>query len=288
MSKHFYTNGIKTIKVEDGCEVPIGFHLGRTFNANPWNKGLTKQNNEKLQSLSIKVSQSLKGNVPWNKGLTKETNESLKIVSNKVSISRKINKKEAWNKGKKMSFESRQKLSNSCKGKQAWNKGLTKDTNESILRTSEKLKNHKDFVIDWNKAKEKEIETKRRNNSFNTSKPEKELYQKLCIKYGKEDIITQYKSEKYLFPCDFYIKSQDLYIEYNGTIEHNKHPFDSTNIEDIKELEIFIQKAKEKGEKSRYWNIINVWTKRDPLKLKTFRENKLNFQIIYKDLIVTE
>ena len=41
IKKHFYTNGIKTIKLSDDDPIPEGFYKGRTFKVNPWNKGLT-------------------------------------------------------------------------------------------------------------------------------------------------------------------------------------------------------------------------------------------------------
>lgn len=31
----FYTDGVKTIKVKPGEEIPDGFYLGRTFNSSP-------------------------------------------------------------------------------------------------------------------------------------------------------------------------------------------------------------------------------------------------------------
>lgn len=57
----------------------------------------------------------------------------------------------------------------------------------------------------------KQIKTKRKNNTFNISKPEEICYQLLNEKY--KNIKRQYKSKLYPFNCDFYIKSLDLYIE---------------------------------------------------------------------------
>ena len=56
MKKHYYTNGVSTIKVEDGQKPPDGFYKGRTFKSNPWNKGLTKESSEKVLQYSIKAS----------------------------------------------------------------------------------------------------------------------------------------------------------------------------------------------------------------------------------------
>lgn len=65
---------------------------GRKFISTPkgsdkhvsWNKGLTKETNEKIRNISKKVSitNKLKGN--WCKGLTKETSEKVKKLSEKI------------------------------------------------------------------------------------------------------------------------------------------------------------------------------------------------------------
>lgn len=79
-------------------------------------------------------------------------------------------------------------------------------------------------------------QTKRKNNSFSISKPEDTLYDILCNRYGKNDIIRQYKSDVYPFNCDFYIISKKMFIEYQGTWLHGNHPFDANNKSDIQTL----------------------------------------------------
>lgn len=62
----------------------------------------------------------------------------------------------------------------------------------------------------------KMFETKKKNHTFNTSKPEEEYYKMLCDKYGEQDVERNYnKDSRYPFLCDFYIKSLDLFIECN-------------------------------------------------------------------------
>lgn len=63
--------------------------------------------------------------------------------------------------------------------------------------------------------KNKEYETKRKRGTFNASKPEDIYYSHLVEKYGADDVIRQYKDERYPFACDFYIKSKDTFIELN-------------------------------------------------------------------------
>lgn len=283
----FYTNGIKTIKIKPDQEIPDGFHPGRTFNAKPWNKGLTSDD-PRIAAGITKMRQTRIDNDSyhsWNKGLTKETNASLQVVADKVSKARKG--KEAWNKNIPASEERKAKQSAAMKGKPAWNKGLTKETNDSIKATSQKLKGHECFVKDWEAAKAKEYQTKKANNSFNSSKVEKELIEKLIKEYGEQDVIHPYRDPRYPFNCDIYIKSIDLFIEVNGTIEHNGRPYDPSNPEHVAEAIEFEDRARAKGDASRYWNILKWWTQIDPLKLETFRKNNLNFRIIYpKNLII--
>ena len=103
-------------------------------------------------------------------------------------------------------------------------------------------------------------------------------------KFNKDDVIRQYRSKQYQFNCDFYIKSLDLYIEYHGTWTHHNKPF-KNSIEDLEEVERLKNKSLElnfKGQrKLQYLNTINIWTKVDPLKLQTFKKNKLNYKIFY-------
>lgn len=86
------------------------------------------------------------------------------------------------------------------------------------------------------KYQNSQYETKRKNKTFNTSKKETELYNILCSKFGKEDVMCQYSDTRYPYRCDFYIKSKDLFIELNAHWTHGDHPFDISNNDDLKKL----------------------------------------------------
>ena len=59
--------------------------------------------------------------------------------------------------------------------------------------------------------------TKKKNGTFNTSKPEIELYEFLQYMYPNSVIIKGYRDNaRYPFNCDFYIKSIDEFIELNA------------------------------------------------------------------------
>ena len=112
--------------------------------------------------------------------------------------------------------------------------------------------------------------TKRKNNTFNTSKIEELSYILLKEKY--EDVIRQYKSELYPFVCDFYIPSLNLYIECNYHWTHGDHPYNENNKED----QILLEKWKTKNTKY-YKGAIYTWTIRDVNKRNIAKQNNLNY-----------
>lgn len=74
-------------------------------------------------------------------------------------------------------------------------------------------------------AIKKANQTKRQNGTYKHSKSEDLFYRKLCCVFGVEDVIRQFASDLYPFACDFYIKSKDLYIEYQGHYTHGSKPY---------------------------------------------------------------
>lgn len=126
--------------------------------------------------------------------------------------------------------------------------------------------------------------TKTKNKSFNTSNREKLLYKQLCNKYGVDNVVEQYRDDRYPFNCDFYIKPEDLFIELNAHWSHGPHPFNEQDPADIS----LLQKWQEKAKYSKFYrNAIDTWTIRDPNKLKYFIDNKLNFMLLYNNTEVT-
>ena len=127
-------------------------------------------------------------------------------------------------------------------------------------------------------------ETKRKNHTFNASKPEDECYKLLCSKFGTENIVRQYKSELYPYCCDFYIKSinniinKELYIECNFHWTHGPHLYNKNNIKDM----ILKCRWNQKAKKSKfYFNAIKTWTERDVKKQETAKRNNLNWITFY-------
>lgn len=155
-------------------------------------------------------------------------------------------------------------------------------TNLKVQECKDKIKQtclNKYGVDNYSKTQEclnKIYLSKKHNNSFNKSKQEEKVYQLLLTKLKKEDIIRQYRNDLYPFNCDFYIKSLDLYIEYNGTWTHGPKSFDGSNKEHLELLELW------KSKNTDYFkNAIYTWTVLDVKKLKCFKKNKLNYKIFW-------
>ena len=97
---------------------------GRT----PWNKGLTKETDQRVEVTAKKVSNSLQGNIPWNKGLD-ITDPRVKKNAEATSAANKGNI--PWNKGTVGVMNAN---SGSWGNKPAWNKMLlTQELIDSIL-----------------------------------------------------------------------------------------------------------------------------------------------------------
>lgn len=140
--------------------------------------------------------------------------------------------------------------------------------------------------FNFNDIADKAFETKKKNGTTNTSKPQKILMFNLCNIFGEDDIIQEYKEPRYPFHCDFYIKSLDMFIElnlyfthgYNSKIKQAPHLFDSHNSDDLQLLEDW----KIKAQTSKFYeNAIIIWTQKDVLKHQTAINNNLNYICIY-------
>ena len=126
----------------------------------------------------------------------------------------------------------------------------------------------------------KAYNTRKKNHTFNSSKPEENGYKLLYNKFGFCDVKRQYKTKEYPFYCDFYIKSLDLYIEFNFFWMHGKHKFDSNNKNDIDKLNKW-KNSYDNCKNKIYLTAINTWTKRDIKKFEYAEKNKLNYLAFY-------
>lgn len=116
------------------------------------------------------------------------------------------------------------------------------------------------------------------NDTFNRSSSEDLLYQKLCDCFGVGEVIRQFCSDRYPYPCDFYIPGRDLYIELNVNWTHGMHWFDGNSTYDSD----LVRKWSEKGETGSYYKAaINCWCDYDVSKREAARAGHLNYIVFW-------
>lgn len=142
---------------------------------------------------------------------------------------------------------------------------------QKMYKTNYKKYNAKSSMQNDN-IKNKSYQTKTKNKSFNTSKPEEEIYKLLCQKY--KIVKRQYKSKKYPFACDFYIPDEDLYIEYQGFKSHNYEPYNINNIKHQEKVQKWIEYSQHN---KAYLGYLKVWTITDPLKRQLAKDNNIKW-----------
>ena len=139
-----------------------------------------------------------------------------------------------------------------------YGKSLKHKTNMSTIMLSDEMQKHRYSIMS-------------KNNTFNTSKEEDEVYEFLSQYI---DVTRQFNgSLKYPFCCDFYIEDLDMFIECNFHWTHGGHPFDPSSIKDQVKLEQW------KAKQTKYYNnAINVWTKMDVEKRNKAKEENLDYK----------
>lgn len=262
-------------------------HLGHT----PWNKGIPCSEETK-KKLSVAVKNS--DRTFWNKGLTKETSDKLKASIEK-GVKTKVDRYGSAFHNNNMDAKHKANISKANKGKPNKYKGKKREPNVGVniskaklchtvsQETREKISKSK-VGVKLSKERQQQrldkcYETHKKNNSFNTSNPEKKLYEELLESYKGKTILREYKDkERYPYYCDFYVVEDDLFIELNAHWTHGGKPFDENDEECIAQLNEWKIKAKQ----SKFYEIaINTWTVRDVEKMKCAKEHNLNYKVIY-------
>ena len=250
----YITNGISQRMIHVDEEVPEGFHYGKLPASEETRAILSKAH--KGKKLSKSSIDKMKDTFKKKYGVSSPS--QLPGVSKKISY--KLSSKEVQDKMKSTNLERYGSVG------VLGNQEIKNKMRQTILdRYGDENYNNKD----------KEYETRKINGTlglFETA-PEKELYKLFVNEYGADDVIKQYRSKEYPFKCDFYIKSLDVYIEYNGFWTHNTHPFDCTNLNDVC--------TAENWERKGYHNAVYTWTDLDVRKRKYM--NKVNLIIFYPD-----
>ena len=255
-----------------------------------WNKGLTKEINESLQSAADKLSKINKGKSPWNKGLTIQDER----VKNNVdkSTATKIERYGSSFPNNNMNEEHKKKISQALIGnrnsvgpksdmcrKHISEAKMGHEVSEETRQKISKSKKGKKLDTEALRIKlTKEYITKKKNNSFSKSSSEEQLYKMLLEENKNKTIYRQYKDDRYPFYCDFYILEDDLFIELNAHWTHGGKPYNPDDEECQKQLREWQEKAKTS---QFYRNAIDTWTVRDVKKRQCAKERNLNYKVIY-------
>ena len=294
MKKVYYTNGINEKRFLPDEQIPLGWYKGRLRSPittkdciwinngneakfihkdelipNGWVKGRLKSHLNIEKSKKTKLE---KGYKHYTDGINDFVFGKDDLIPDNLIQGRP-----------KMTEEQKNKLSIAHKGlhhTEETKKKISEHSNnnrekafQTIINTYGSLDNY------YNLIHNKGNESKKRNNTFNTSKPEIKLYNILCECYGKENVLRHYKDKnRYPFYCDFYIKPLDKFIELNLHWTHGSQPFVLNDDFCKAQLALWQEKAKTS---QFYKNAIETWTVRDVEKQRIAKENHLNYEVIY-------
>lgn len=293
MKRTYYTNGVNEVRLYPSEDVPKGWYKGRV-KSTVTTLGHRWINNGEKEILAERNSEIPNG---WYVGRLKSSLNTQKSAETHRSKKYKhytdgekdylIPCEDAVPEGlvkgrPKMSDEQRKKCSASHIGKhhtEDAKKKISENSNNNREKAYKTLCETYGSVENFYKyMHRKGEETKRINNSFNTSKPETLFYKELCEKYGKNNVLRNYKCDRYPFRCDFYIKSIDKFIELNLHWTHGSRPYVANDEFCVAQLELW----KEKAKTSKFYEAaIQTWTERDVEKLSVATKNHLNYETIY-------
>lgn len=118
--------------------------------------------------------------------------------------------------------------------------------------------------------------TKIQNKTYRSSKPENELYHLLVAKFGKDDVIRQYKDmDLYPFMADFFIISRRMFIELNTGWIHGNRWFDP--LKDYYLIKRWVDKKM-----PSYNAALHSYLIRDVAKREAARARNLNYVVFWR------
>lgn len=135
---------------------------------------------------------------------------------------------------------------------------------------------------------EKIFASRAANGTLNSSSGEEIIYQLLCEKFGMDDVERDVVVDsRYPYHVDFYIRSRDLFIEYNGDRCHMDCWFDASDPNHIALVEEWGRRAEaleaRSGKKSRYTKYISTWTGSDVQKRIAAKFADLNYLVFWDE-----
>ena len=277
----FMTNGTiqKQVNSNDlNLYLQQGWKVGRLNDA--WNKGLTKADPrvaKNAEHSSATWANKTEDEIAiWKKTISEATR------GHKLSPET-IAKRSQSCKGFKPSQEQREKTSAALKGHAVSEETRLKISAKNKGRKghpcSEECKKRLSEIHSSPEYQERQNRIKKTNGTLNISKPELKAFAALLDIY-KDNVVHSYRDPRYPFNCDFYIKSEDLFIELNLTWTHGGAPYDQHNPNHKDKLKLWKRKALSSD---FYKNAIYTWTQLDVKKQLYARQNNLNYLMFYTE-----
>lgn len=135
-------------------------------------------------------------------------------------------------------------------------------------------------------VREKAYEGLLKNSKTGTSSWEERVYGYfLELGYSEDDVIRHHYSNEFPYPCDFYIKSKNMYIEYQGSQFHHCSAFLGTKADNNELNRLFMkneERCKETGENiSQYAVMADVWANKDTKKRQLAVDKDLKYLELY-------
>lgn len=138
-----------------------------------------------------------------------------------------------------------------------------------------------EMLAEIEQAYQKYLKTGIRSNWLRLqSRHEVFVYTALVHKFGYDDVFVQYgiepKDDRYPFSCDFYVKSEDLFIELNMHYSHGDRWFDPSRESDC----LSLRNYKQLGTQTAI-RIVKTWGSADIMKRKFATDNNLNYLVFW-------
>lgn len=179
---------------------------------------------------------------------------------------------------------------------------LHPDTRKKLIKTNN-IRHGSNFYLGTKECIEKsKITIKKRNKENYYNNPQSDVTthssigEKTLFYILKElypDVVQYYRDKRYsnqrngyCWECDFYIKSIDLFIEYQGFRSHGGHPYNKNNQDDINTINKLKNRINSndisENTKKFLKSIIYVWTNGDVYKRYIAHKNNLNYLEIFE------
>lgn len=109
---------------------------------------------------------------------------------------------------------------------------------------------------------------------------ERLVYFELVNRYGRDDVFYSYGihpyDKRYPFNCDFYIKSEDLFIELNLDYSHGGHWFDEMDVCDVQRRKDMMGSSK-----NRTLKAVDIWTVSDVKKRQCAMASGIRYLVFW-------